>query len=66
MKESLEEMKIANAKAMIYGNSKEKEVVISSLAHLEHEIENGDEDALKEALIFLILPFGINKKVWVE
>jgi tetratricopeptide (TPR) repeat protein len=61
MDESLEEMKIACTKAMIYGNPEEKEVVISSLAHLEHEIENGDEDGSKDALLFLILLIVINK-----
>jgi tetratricopeptide (TPR) repeat protein len=61
MKESFEEMKIAHSKAMIYGNPKEKEVVISSLAHLEHEIENGDEDGSKGALLFLILLIVLNR-----
>jgi tetratricopeptide (TPR) repeat protein len=55
MKESLEEMKIANAKAMIYGNPKEKEVVRNSLALLKEEIENEDEDGSKDALLFFIL-----------
>ena len=61
MKESLEEMKIANAKAMIYGNPKEKEIVCGSLANLECEIENGDENGSKETLLFLILLIVINK-----
>jgi hypothetical protein len=61
MKESFEEMKIAHSKAMIYGNPKEKEVVISSLAHLEREIENGDEDGSKDAFLFLILLIVINR-----
>ena len=61
MKESLEEMKMSHTKAMIYGNPEEKEVVISSLTHLEHEIENGDEDGSKKAFIFFILPIVINK-----
>jgi tetratricopeptide (TPR) repeat protein len=62
MKESLEEMKIANAKAMIYGNPEEKEVVKSSLVNLEQEIKNEDEDGSKEALLFLILLLAINKR----
>jgi len=62
MKESLEEMKRANAKAMAYGNTEEKKVVKSSLAHLEYEIENGDEDGSKETLLFSILLFLINKR----
>jgi thioredoxin-like negative regulator of GroEL len=61
MKESLEEMKRANVSAKVYGNPEEKEVVISSLAHLEHEIENGDEDGSKRAFIFFILLVVINK-----
>jgi tetratricopeptide (TPR) repeat protein len=61
MKESLEEMKKAKAKAMAYGNTEERKVVISSLAHLEHEVENGDEDGSKEVLLFLILLLAINK-----
>jgi len=59
MKESLEEMKIANAKAMIYGNTNEKEVVKSSLSNLEEEMENGNEDGSKDALLFFILLISI-------
>ena len=55
LKESLEEMKRAEANAMIYGNADENEVVKSSLAHLEHEIENGDDGGIKEALLFFAL-----------
>lgn len=62
MTESLEEMKTAHAKAMAFGNSSEKEIVKSSLAHLEHEIENGDEDGSKDALLFLVLLIAIIKK----
>ena len=61
MKESLEEMKIANAKAMIYGNPEEKEVVKTSLANLEQEMETGDDDGSKVALLFFILLIVINK-----
>jgi tetratricopeptide (TPR) repeat protein len=61
MKESLEEMKRANAKAIVYGNTAERKVVISSLAHLEYEIENGDEDGSNEVLLFFILLLVINK-----
>ncbi len=62
MKESLEEMKKANAKAMVYGNTEEKKVVGSSFAHLEQEIENGDEDRSREALLFLTLLFLISRR----
>jgi hypothetical protein len=61
MKESLEEMKIAEANAMIYGNADENEVVKSSLAHLKQEIENGDEDGCKKAFLFFVLLILINK-----
>jgi tetratricopeptide (TPR) repeat protein len=66
MKESLEEMKRTEANAMIYGNADENEVVKSSLAHLEKEIENGDEDTSKETLLFLILLIVINKGMKVK
>jgi len=61
MKESLEEMKIAYTKATIYGNSEEKKVVKNSLANLEYEIENGDGNGSKNALLFLILLAVISK-----
>jgi len=64
MKESLEMMKKANAKAMVYGNPKEREVITSSLAHLEHEIENGGEDGSQDSFLFLILLLTILKKIW--
>jgi hypothetical protein len=63
MKESLEEMKIANAKAMIYGNPEEKEVVKSSLVNLEQEIENEDEDGPQDSFLSLILLLTIIKKM---
>jgi hypothetical protein len=62
MKESLEEMKIANAKAMIYGNPEEKEVVKSSLVNLEHEIENEDEDGNRNVFLLFILLMMVKKR----
>jgi tetratricopeptide (TPR) repeat protein len=62
MKESLEEMKRAEADAVIYGNADEKQLVKSSLANLEQEIENGGESGSYESLLFLILLTGIIKK----
>jgi len=62
MKESLEEMKRANASAKVYGNPEEKEIVKSSLAHLEHEIENGDDSGIKEVLLFFVLLITIIKR----
>jgi pentatricopeptide repeat protein len=55
LRESLEEMTKANEYAAIYGNSKEKEIVKSSLGHIEEEIQEGDEDGTKEAFLLLIL-----------
>jgi hypothetical protein len=63
MKESLEEMKIANAKAMIYGNPEEKEVVKSSLVNLEQEIENEDDDGSQDSFLSLLLLLTIIKKM---
>jgi tetratricopeptide (TPR) repeat protein len=63
MKESLEEMKIANDKAMIYGNPKEKEVVKNSLTLLEEEIENEDDDGPQDSFLSLILLLTIIKKM---
>jgi hypothetical protein len=62
MEESLQEMKKAEANAMIYGNADENEVVKNSLAHLEHEIENGDDGGVKEALLFFVLLITIIKR----
>jgi tetratricopeptide (TPR) repeat protein len=45
-KDSLEEMRKTKAYAMISGNPEEKELIGSSLAHLEHEIENGDDGGI--------------------
>jgi Flp pilus assembly protein TadD len=55
MKEALDEMKRAHTKALIYGNPEEKEIISSSLANLEQEIENEDGDGSNESLLFLIL-----------
>jgi tetratricopeptide (TPR) repeat protein len=66
MKESLENMKKAHSKATLYGNTEERIVVKSSFAHLEHEIENGDEDGSKEVLLFFILLSVINKEKKVK
>jgi tetratricopeptide (TPR) repeat protein len=63
MKESLEEMKIAHTKAMTYGNCEEKEIVKNSLTNLEHEIENGDEDGSRDALLFFALLMSIIKRL---
>jgi tetratricopeptide (TPR) repeat protein len=62
MKESLEEMKIAEANVMIYGNADENEVVKSSLAHLEHEIQNGDEDGNRNVFLLLVLLMMVQKR----
>jgi len=55
LRESLEEMRKANEYAAIYGNTEGKEIVKSSLGHIEEEIQGGDEDGTKETLFLLIL-----------
>ena len=55
LKESFEEMRIAIKYAATYGNTEVKEIVKSSLGHIEEEIQEGDEDKTKEAFLFLIL-----------
>jgi len=50
----LEEMRKADACAAKYGSPDEKEIVESSLAHLEEEIDSGDDDSTK-IIGFLIL-----------
>ena len=68
MKEALEEMKRAEANAMIYGNADENEVVKNSLANLEKEIENGDNEGGKATflLLFLLMMIIIRRKLKVS
>ncbi len=62
LRESLEEMRKANEYAATYGNPEEKEIVESSLGHIEEEIKDGDEDGTKEALLLLILLAAVLKR----
>jgi tetratricopeptide (TPR) repeat protein len=62
LKESLEEMRKANEYAIIYGNAEEKEIVKSSLGHIEDKIQGGDEDGTKEAFLLLILLATVLKR----
>jgi tetratricopeptide (TPR) repeat protein len=62
LRESLEEMRKANQYAVIYGNPDEKEIVKSSLGHIEEEIQDGDEDRAKETLFLLILLATVLKR----
>lgn len=62
LKESLEEMMRANEYATTYGNAEEKEIIKSSLGHIEEEIQDGDEDGTKETFIFLILLATVMKR----
>jgi tetratricopeptide (TPR) repeat protein len=55
LRESLEEMRKAHEYVATYGNAEEKEIIKSSLGHIEEEIHGGDEDGTKEALLLLIL-----------
>jgi hypothetical protein len=61
LKESLEEMTKANEYAVTYGNAEEKEIVKSSLGHIEEEIQDGDENGTREAFLLLILLATIMK-----
>jgi tetratricopeptide (TPR) repeat protein len=62
LRESLEEMRKANQYAAVFGNVEEKEIVESSLAHIEEEIQEGDDDGTKEALLLLILLATVLKR----
>lgn len=62
LRESLEEMRKANEYAATYGNAEEKEIVKSSLGHIEEEIEERDEDGTKEAFLLLILLATVLKR----
>jgi tetratricopeptide (TPR) repeat protein len=62
LRESLEEMRKANEHAATYGNAEEREIVKSSLGHIEEEIREGDEDGTKEALLLLILLATVLKR----
>jgi tetratricopeptide (TPR) repeat protein len=62
LKESFEEMKMANQYAIIHGNAEEKEIVRSSLGHIEKEIQDGDEDGTKETFFLLILLATVMKR----
>jgi len=66
LKESLEDMRKANECAIIYGNAEEKEIVKSSLGHIEEEIQEGDEDGTKEAFLLLILLATVMKSSRVK
>lgn len=62
LKESLQEMRKAHEYAATYGNAEEKEIVRSSLGHIEEEIQDGDEDGTKETFLFLILLATVMKR----
>jgi tetratricopeptide (TPR) repeat protein len=62
LRESLEEMRKANKYAAVFGNAEEKEIIKSSLGHIEEEIQGGDEDGTKEAFLFLILLATVLKR----
>ena len=62
LRESLEEMRKANKYAAAYGNAEEKEIVKSSLGHIEEEIQEGDQDGTKEAFLLLTLLATVLKR----
>ena len=55
-------MRKANYYAIMYGNPEEKEIIKSSLGHIEEEIQEGDEEGTKEAFLFLILLATVMKR----
>jgi tetratricopeptide (TPR) repeat protein len=55
VKESLEIMRVAKDQAAVHGTQEEKEIIDQSLANLEKEIEEGEEDKLKESFLLVIL-----------
>jgi len=62
LRESLEEMRKANEYAATYGNADEKEIIKSSLGHIEEEIQEGDEDGTKETFLLMILLASVIKR----
>jgi tetratricopeptide (TPR) repeat protein len=62
LRESLEEMRKANEYAVTYGNAEEKEIINSSLGHIEEEVQDGDEDGTKETFLLLILLATVMKR----
>jgi len=59
-------MRKANEYAATYGSPEEKEIIKSSLGHIEEEIQEGDEDGAKEAFLLLILLATIPKRSRVK
>jgi len=62
LRESLEEMRKANEYAVTYGNAEEKEIINSSLGHIEEEVQDGDEDGTNETFLLLILLATVMKR----
>jgi hypothetical protein len=55
-------MRKASDYATTYGNAEEKEIIKSSLNHIEGEFQDGDEDGTKETLLLLILLATVMKR----
>ena len=62
LKDSLEIMRAAKEQAAVYGNQEEKEIVEESLADLEKEIEEGEEDKLNRSFLLAILLAILERK----
>jgi pentatricopeptide repeat protein len=62
LRESLEEIRKANGYAAVFGNAEEKEIIKSTLGHIEAEIQEGDQDGTKEAFLLLILLATVLKR----
>lgn len=61
-KECLGEMRKANEYAVTYGNAEGKEIVKTSLNHIEEEIQDGEGDEAKEIFLLLILLAPVMKR----
>jgi len=55
-------MRKAYEYAATYGDAEEKEIVRSSLGHIEEEIQDGDEDGARETFLLLILLARVIKR----
>ncbi len=62
LKDSLQIMKAAKERANLYGTQEEIEIIDQSLADLEKEIEEGEEDKLRKGVLLAILLAILERK----
>ena len=55
-------LRVAKNQAAVYGNQAEKDIVEESLADLEKEIEEGEEDKLRAGLFLVTLLAILERK----